>query len=187
MAIPRLRIDETALLVIDLQESLLRPVIDRHRVVSNSTLLIKVGIELAFPILVTELYPQRLGRTVDRVSAVMIDPAARIEKTAYSATGDLLIEMLQRWRRSSVLVCGIESHVCVLQTVLDLQAAGHQAFVVADAVSSSQPDQTGHALRRMEAAGAVTTSVMSATYELLGEIGHPSRRACVALMRELER
>ncbi len=141
--------------------------------------------ELGIPFLVTEHYAQGLGRTVQAITAAMIDPASRVEKTRFSAVVPVVDEMLRSWRRGTVLVCGIEAHVCVLQTVLDLQASGRQCFVVSDAVASSQPEQLDHAVRRMEAAGAITTGVMSAMYELLGDAGHPSRRACVELAKQI--
>ena len=126
-----------------------------------------------------------LDRTVDELTSVMIDPAARIEKTRFSASVDLVEERLRNWRRTSVLVCGVEAHVCVAQTVLDLQASGRQCFVVSDAIAASQVDQVAPAIRRMESAGAVTTGVMAAMYELLGDAAHPARRACVELAKQI--
>ena len=117
----------------------------------------------------------------------MADPAARIEKTRFSAAVEIVLDLLQSWRRTSVLLCGIEAHVCIMQTALDLQAAGRQCFVVSDAISATQTDQIAPALRRMEAAGAVTTGVMSAMYELLADARHPARRACVELAKAIAR
>jgi nicotinamidase-related amidase len=186
MAIPRLTIDETALLVIDVQEKLVPTVARPERLVTNCSLLLRLVGEIGIPYLVTEHYPNGLGRTVDELTSVMIDPSARIEKTRFSAAVDLVEERLQAWRRTNVLVCGIEAHVCVTQTVLDLQASGRQCFVVSDAISASQADQVDPAIRRMEAAGAVTTGVMAAMYELLGDASHPSRRACVELVKQIQ-
>jgi nicotinamidase-related amidase len=183
--IPRLYIPETALLVIDVQEKLIPTIPDRDRLVNNCAIMIQVAAELQLPYLVTEQYPQGLGRTIEEVTAVMLDPAARIEKTRFSAKVEIVDDLLRSWRRTSVLVCGIEAHVCVLQTVLDLQAAGRQCYLVSDAIAASQPVQIDHAISRMEAAGAVTTSVMSAMYELLGDSNHPSLRACVELAKRI--
>ena len=183
---PRLRPDDTTLLVIDMQERLLPAIVDRERVINNCVVMLRLVRELNLPFLVTEHYPQGLGRTVEPVSAAMFDPSARIEKTRFSAVVDVVDDLLTSWRRSNVLVCGIETHVCVLQTVLDLQTSGRQAFVVSDAVAAAHRDQGPFALRRMEAAGAVVTGVMSAMYELLGDAAHPARRACVALAKEIQ-
>jgi nicotinamidase-related amidase len=86
-----------------------------------------------------------------------------------------------------VLVCGVEAHVCVLQTVLDLQAGGRQAFVCTDAVSASQRDQIQPALARMGAAGAVMTGVLSAMYELLGDCANENFRACLELAKSIQK
>jgi nicotinamidase-related amidase len=185
MPIPRLKIDQTALLVIDMQEKLVPTIIDRERLVTNCAILLRFVGEIGIPYLLTEHYPNGLGRTVDELTSVMIDPASRIEKTRFSAFVDLVDERLLAWRRTSVLVCGIEANVCVAQTVLDLQASGRQAFVVSDAIAASQVDQVAPAVRRMESAGAITTGVMAAMYELLGDAAHPARRACVELAKQI--
>ncbi|MHC5114971.1 MAG: isochorismatase family protein [Planctomycetota bacterium] len=187
MPIPRLLPDETALLVIDVQDKLVATIPDRERLITNCTILMRMAGELGVPTLVTEHYPTGLGRTVGPVNTAMIDPAARIEKTKFSALVDVVDEHLIAWRRPSVLLCGLEANVCVLQTALDLQVTGRQSFVVLDAVAASQPDQIAPAARRWEAAGAITTGVMSAMYELLADAQHPARRACVELAKGIER
>jgi nicotinamidase-related amidase len=187
MPIPRLQLESAALLVVDVQERLMPSIADAPRLIQHCSILLRMAGLLRLPFLVTEQNPRGLGRTVDAVAAAMPDPAQRIEKTCFSATVDLVLERLRAWRTGSVLVCGIETHVCVLQTVLDLQAAGHQAFVITDAVSGSQPDQAGPALARMQAAGAVTTGVMSAMYELLRDANHPAFRPCLELAKSIIR
>ncbi|HRP64374.1 MAG TPA: isochorismatase family protein, partial [Phycisphaerales bacterium] len=103
-----------------------------------------------------------------------------------SALLERVDQHLIRWNRRSVLIAGVEAHVCVLQTVLDLHATGRQCFVCTDAVSAGQRHQIPHALRRMERAGAVLTGVLSALYEMLADSTHPSFRACLSLAKELE-
>jgi nicotinamidase-related amidase len=120
------------------------------------------------------------------VAAAMTDQSRRIEKTRFSACIDLVDQQLASWRRGTILLCGIEAHVCVLQTVLDLHTQGRQCFVCSDAVSSSQRDQMPPAYRRMERAGAVVTGVMSAMYELLGDAGHPAFRGCLSLAKAVQ-
>ena len=185
MPLPRLRIEETALLVIDMQEKLLPSIAGSEAVLHNCSVLLSMAAELQIPALVTEHYPQGLGRTVAGITAVMVDPASRIEKTRFSAVVPLVEELLRNWRRTSVLVCGIEAQVCVLQSVLDLLDSGRQPFVVSDAIGSSQPSQIDSTLRRTEAAGAITTGVMSAMYEMLADARHPSRRRCVELAKRI--
>jgi nicotinamidase-related amidase len=187
MPVPRLRVDDTALLVVDVQERLVPAIPDRERLIGNCVIMLRAATELGIPSLVTEHYPKGLGRTVEEVTAVMVDQAARVEKTRFSAAVDVVDDILRSWRRSTILVCGIDAHVCVLQTVLDFQAGGRQCFVVSDAVAASHPDQIAPAYRRMEAAGAFTTGVMSAMYELLGDAAHPSRAALVDLAKGIRR
>lgn len=186
MPIPRLRAEQTALLVIDVQERLMPTIVDRQRLENNCGILLRLASELKIPYLVTEQYPRGLGRTVDAVAAVMADPSQRVEKTRFSALVDVVDEQLTAWNRTSILICGIEAHVCVLQTVLDLQATGRQCFVCTDAISASQRDQIAPAQQRMQRAGAVLTGVMSAMYELLGDAQHPSFRACLELAKAVE-
>jgi nicotinamidase-related amidase len=113
----------------------------------------------------------------------MPDQSRRIEKTRFSACVDLVEQQLADWNCSTILVGGIEAHVCVLQTVLDLHATGRQAFVCTDAVSASQREQIGPAMRRMERAGGVLSGVLSAMYELLGDASHPAFGACLELAK----
>ena len=116
----------------------------------------------------------------------MSDRSRRVEKTRFSSLVDVVDERISGWRRSTVLICGIEAHVCVLQTVLDLQASGRQSFLCTDAISSSQRDQLEPAYDRMTAAGAVRTGVMSAMYELLADASHPAFRSCLELAKAVE-
>jgi nicotinamidase-related amidase len=186
MPVPRLRIDDTVLLVIDVQERLMPTIIDRQRVIANCAILIRMATELGIPHLVTEQYPRGLGRTVQPVTDAMADQSRRIEKTRFSAMVDLVRQQLDAWNRGTVLLAGIEAHVCVLQTSLDVLAGGRCCFICSDAVSASQHDQIGHALRRMERAGAVTTGVLSAMYELLGDAKHEAFGACLELAKAVE-
>jgi nicotinamidase-related amidase len=186
MPIPRLRIDDAVLLVIDVQERLMPTIADRDKLTCNCAILLRMAAEMGIPYLVTEQYPSGLGRTVESVASAMIDPSRRIEKTQFSACIELVHDQLLAWQRSSVLVCGIEAHVCVLQTVLDLHATGRQTFVCTDAVSASQRDQIGPAFDRMKRAGAVLTGVLSAMYELLQDSTHKAFRPCLELAKAIK-
>jgi nicotinamidase-related amidase len=183
MAIPRLRIDQTALLVIDVQERLMPTIAESQRVIQNCAIMLRTAAALGMPYLVTEQYPQGLGRTVDAVGRAMTDQSRRIEKTRFSACVDLVHEQLMAWRRGTILVCGVEAHVCVLQTSLDLLSTGRQVFLVTDAISASQPDQIPHAYERLNAAGATRTGVLSCMYELLGDSTNPAFRTCLDLAK----
>lgn len=183
MPIPRLRIEDAVLLVVDVQERLMPTIVDADRLTANCAILLRMAAEMGIPYLVTEQYPAGLGRTVEPVSKAMIDQSRRIEKTRFSACIDIVDRQLAMWRRGTVLIAGIEAHVCVLQTVLDMHVSGRQCFVCSDAVSASQREQIGPAYRRMERAGAVITGVMAAMYELLGDAAHPAFRGCLELAK----
>lgn len=183
MPIPRLRIPETALLVIDVQERLMPAIVDRERVTTNCAILLRMADALELPYFVTEQYPRGLGRTVEEVASAMSDQSRRVEKTRFTAAIDIILEELVAWRRPTVLLAGVEAHVCVLQTVLDLQAEGLQSFMCTDAISASQPGQVGPAFERMQAAGGVPTGVLAAMYELMEDATHPAFRVCLDLAR----
>ena len=186
MPIPRLLPQRTALLVIDMQESLLSTIPNADRIANNCDVLLRAADALGLPYLVTEHYPRGLGRTVEQVASAMSDQSRRVEKTAFSAAVGLPAEQLQTWGSASVLIAGMETHIAVVQTVLDLQAAGRQCFVCADAVGGSRADQSDHALGRMRDAGAVITGVVSAMYELLGTANDPRFRLCLELAKRVQ-
>ena len=185
MPIPRLTIDTASLLVIDIQERLVSSIVDRDRLITNSSILLRMASELGMPYFVTEQYPSGLGRTIEEVASAMTDPSRRVEKSRFSAAIDLITDQFVAWRRSCVIICGIEAHVCVLQTGLDLQEAGFHCFLCSDAISANQQGQIAPALRRMERAGAVTTGVLSVMYELIGDAAHPAFRSLLELAKEI--
>ena len=185
MPVTRLTIDTAGLLVIDIQEKLVESIVDRDRLVTNSSILLRMASELGMPYFVTEQYPAGLGRTIEEVTSAMTDPSRRVEKSRFSAAIDLITDQFVAWRRSCVIICGIEAHVCVLQTVLDLQEAGFHCFLCSDAISANQQGQIAPALRRMERAGAVSTGVLSVMYELIGDAAHPAFRSLLELAKEI--
>jgi nicotinamidase-related amidase len=182
----RLHPDTTVLLVIDIQEHLVPNIIDSDRLISNSAILLRVASELGIPYYVTEQYPQGLGRTVDDIASAMTDPSRRVEKTSFSAAVSLILDQMATWRRTSVIICGIEAHVCVLQTVLDFQDAGYHCFLCTDAISAGQHGQIAPAIRRMERAGAIPTGVLSVMYELMRKSTHPSFRVLLELAKQVK-
>ncbi len=183
MPIPRLRRDSTALLVIDVQERLQSSIHLGTDVAFNCGLLLDVAATLGLPTLVTEQYVKGLGRTVEALRAKIRPGTLIVEKTRFSAAVPETVAFLDRHRITSVLVCGVETHVCVLQTSLDLLAGGRQVFLVTDASSSGQRDQISPALQRLQAAGAVLTGTLGATYELLGDAADPQFKECLSIVK----
>jgi len=185
MPIPRLNLDRTALLVIDVQERLLPTIFDADRVVANCTAALELARLLGLPAVVTEQYTRGLGRSAPAIAAAAAGHAAVVEKTRFSALVPEVDALLSARRCDDVLVCGVEAHVCVQQTVLDLLATGRQPFLLSDAVSAGRPDQIPPAFRRMERAGATPSGVLGAAYELLGDAAHPQFRSVLGVVKTL--
>lgn len=185
MAIPRLNIDDAAVLVIDVQERLLPTIHQAERVIHNCATLVHIARVFDLPCIVTEQYPKGLGRTAGPILEAMDDAQQPIEKTRFSSCVDPVVDQLRTSDRKSVIIGGIEAHVCVVQSVLDLQESGWQCFICSDAVSAGQVDQIQPALERMRSAGAVITGMTSVMYELMRDSTHPAFKQCLELTKRL--
>ena len=167
----RLTRAKAGLVVVDVQERLLPAIFEQQRVVQNTVRLIQGATVLRVPIFATEQYRKGLGATVPEVAGA-IPGFAPMEKLAFSACGAAgFIPALKQKKVSEAILCGIEAHVCVSQTCLDLLDEGFRVFVVADAVSSRTPENYRFGLDRMRAAGAVIVSTEMVLFELLEQAG----------------
>ncbi len=167
-----------ALLVVDVQEAFRPAVAGFDAAAARTAILLRGAQILGLPVVVTEQYPRGLGRTVPEVLDHLEGPRP-LEKTAFSACR---AEGFGIGSRTQALVCGIEAHVCVSQTVHDLLDRGVEAHVAADAVASRSPADREIGLAKMAAAGAVLTSTETALFELLGEAGTPEFKAIQGLV-----
>lgn len=186
-AVGRLVPSDTALLVCDVQERF-RPLIHKMETVVNTTkLMTSVAKELGLPIVATQQYTKVFGPTVADAFA---DPkdigtlAPVFEKKKFSMMTEECSRHLASLGRTSYLLVGIEAHVCLQQTALDLLERGHDVHVVADGVSSQQPYDREVALRRMESGGAWLTTAQSAAFMLLGGADHPNFKAVSKLVKD---
>jgi nicotinamidase-related amidase len=164
--------EECALIVIDIQEKLLPAIFEKERVLKNSQLLIRAAGILNVPTIATTQYAKGLGETVSEVKSLLSNEA--IDKQMFSCFGsDVFCSVLKRLpgRRSTVLLCGMESHICVAQTALAALREGYLVHVASDAVSSRTEWNWKVGLDRMRAAGAVISSAEMITYELLRSSG----------------
>lgn len=186
MAIPRLRPDDTLLLVVDVQERLMPTIHDGAELVTAIGVLGGFAALMAMPTVVTEQYVRGLGRTVPGLDSVLGD-APRFEKTQFSGCTPEVLEHLRRLQRPNILVCGIEAHVCILQTTLDLLASGFIPWLALDGISGSDRRQMDVAIGRMRGAGAICTGAMAAIYELIGDADHPQFKASLELAKRLPR
>ena len=178
-----LRRDDAVLVLIDVQEKLLPAIANRDEVVRNCRILLEGARILGIPIIVTEQYTKGLGPTVADLVAAAGD-APRFEKMTFSCAGcDLFAEKLEDIDREQVLLCGIEAHVCVVQTALDLLADGWQIQVPADAVGSRRAENRQIAIDRMRQSGVVITATESALFEMLVAAGTDAFKSIVRLVR----
>jgi nicotinamidase-related amidase len=163
--------DDATLLVVDIQEKLVPAVQDASGMVARCRWLIAVAVDLGLPVVFSEQYPQGLGETLPLLSA-LAPQAAVVEKLHFSCMeGQCLPDSLMS--RRQVIVCGMETHVCVLQTVMGLLQEGKQVFVVADAVSSRSLPDRDYGLQRMRDAGAVLVTREMVLFECLRVSGTP--------------
>jgi nicotinamidase-related amidase len=161
---PKLDRERTALVVVDIQEAFRKAVPSFDQVAESAARLVQGAEAMGIPIVVTEQYPKGLGHTVPEVADHLPDGWQPIEKVRFSAAE---AEGFNLDGRDQVLVCGIETHVCVNQTVLDLLESDVEVEVVADAVGSRTAENRELGLHKAEQAGAVLTSVETALFELL--------------------
>lgn len=170
----------TALVIVDLQEAFAKAIPDFAEVAAAAGTLAEGAGALGLPVAVTEQYPQGLGATVPAVADHLppgTEPRAKVRFSAAEAEG------FDLGGSGQALVCGIEAHVCVNQTVLDLLSQGLEVHVARDAVGSRTAENRDLGLDKMEAAGAVITSVETALFELLGGSDHPAFKKVQALIK----
>ena len=179
-----LRRDQTGLVVVDVQEGF-RPVIDGFEDMTRNVGILAEGFGLLDrPVLISEQYPKGLGHTVAEVEDRLPAFTDRVEKMRFSACGVESFERaLKRARCTSWVVCGIETHVCVNQTVLDLLERGFEVHVAEDAVSSRTATNRRIGLEKMLGAGARATSAEMALFEMLEQAGGDEFKAISKLVR----
>ncbi|MFA7594290.1 MAG: isochorismatase family protein [Thiohalobacteraceae bacterium] len=177
---------DSALLVIDVQTRLTgaMPAAARAAVLRSAGILIDAAKALAIPILHTEQYPRGLGPTEPVLAERLADAAHCLEKTTFSccdATGFDAAACADD--RTQWILCGMEAHVCVLQTALDLHARGLQVFVVEDGVCSRTEANRANALARLRQAGVIVTNTESVLFEWLRDAADPQFKALSVLIR----
>jgi nicotinamidase-related amidase len=175
--------ERSQLVVVDIQEKLgaVMPEKVLARVIRNTQLLLSTAGSLGIPVTVTEQYPKGLGATDARVTGSIPASAGRIQKTRFSCVGAAGFDTSTA--RPQIVLTGMESHICVLQTAMDLLGAGLQPYVVEDAVCSRKLENYENALRRLEQAGVVIITAESVVFEWLRDARHPQFKAVSAQVR----
>ncbi|KPQ09093.1 MAG: amidase [Saliniramus fredricksonii] len=175
------------LLIVDFQERLMPAIHAGAAVAERAGILIRSADALAIPVAVTEQYPRGLGPTIAPIRELLPATAFIHEKITFSAQRDPAFAAhfaaLREVGRDQIVVAGAEAHVCVLQTALDLQAAGYQIFLVADAVGSRVPESRECAIDRARQAGCVVVNSEMVVFEWMERAGTETFRALSQLIR----
>jgi nicotinamidase-related amidase len=181
VSLAKLDRERAALVVIDVQEAFRKAVPSFDDIARATATLIRGAEAVGIPILVTEQYPKGLGRTVKEVATHLPEGVRPIEKVCFSAAE---AEGFDLRGRNQALVCGVEAHVCVNQTVLDLLDEDVEVHVAQDAVGSRFEQNRSVGLHKAETAGAVITSVETALFELVGRAGTDEFKRVQSLVLE---
>jgi nicotinamidase-related amidase len=166
-----IKLNHSSLVIIDLQEKLLPFIADNQTVINNCSWLNQLAQRLNIPTIVCEQYPKGLGLTCstirDRVPISVI-----VDKVSFSAARDLVFtDKLAALNKNQVIICGIESHVCVLQTALDLKNLDYDVYVVADAIGSRQLEDKKYAIKRLIHNGITVVTKEMVLFEWLETAG----------------
>jgi nicotinamidase-related amidase len=176
-------LDNTALCVVDVQGKLAHLMHEKEELFLNVERLIKGAQILEMPIILTEQYPKGLGPTLSQLTELMSD-VKPIEKISFSCcANDDFSEKIRELGRRQLLLTGIETHICIYQTSLDLIEAGYEVSLVADAVSSRTEFNKSIALDRIKTAGALLTTTEMALFELLHKAEGPKFKEISKLIK----
>jgi nicotinamidase-related amidase len=162
-----LHIDNTVLLIVDVQEKLSKIILNREDLLASLVKVINGAQVLGVPIILTEQNPAGLGQTIPEVKLLLPD-IKPVSKFSFSCCGEeVCVKQLAALKRSQILLGGIESHICVYQTAVDLVSRGYEVQVLVDCVSSRTQENKALGLEKMKEAGAGITSVETALFELM--------------------
>jgi nicotinamidase-related amidase len=174
----------TGLLVIDIQEKFRPAVASFDEVVASAVILVRAFGILRMPVLATEQYPKGLGPTVKPIVDALPPQTVPLVKKCFSCCGaDGFIERLERTGVSALALCGVETHVCVYQTALDLIARGHTVIAIANAMASRSEIDHITALRRIEQAGGIIMTIEMLLFDLLRTADAPDFREIQKLVK----
>jgi nicotinamidase-related amidase len=178
-----LKKEKAVLVFIDVQRRLAETMHDKRNLFANLERMVASAQKLEVPILLTEQIPEKLGGTSERFR-IMLESVMAIEKSAFSCCGESVFsDAFEALGKRQAILVGIEAHVCVYQTALDLLEDGVEVFVVADAVSSRNPENKELALQAMRDAGAKIIPTETAVFALLRDAADPCFKELLKLIK----
>lgn len=176
--------EKTALVVIDMQEAFRNSIADFTEIASRIAVAVRGFRVLEVPVIVTEQYPKGLGRTAPEILDALPDRFEVAEKTAFSSCGsNTFLEQLNETGAKQIVVCGIETHICVNQTAHDLLEKGFEVHILQDCVSSRFDYNKFAGLRKMKMSGVVPSSVEMSLFELMRDSQHEHFKAIQRLIK----
>lgn len=178
-----LEIENCCLVVVDVQGKLAQLMHGKEELFKNIRILIKAAKILSIPILWCQQVPEALGQTVPEIAELLVDNQP-INKSAFSCCGDEKFNIaVEKLARQQILLCGIETHVCIYQTAMDLKSKGKEVHVIADAVSSRTLGNKQIALEKMKSNGIGIDCTEMVLFELLKTVSHPSFKTIAKLIK----
>ncbi len=186
MVITRITREDSALVVVDVQENIIHTIAKKTQVLASMRAIIQASTVLKVPIIVTE--QENLGKIISEIANLLNGDVPRVRKIAFSCWSNSVFKRkLRAKRRKIVLVCGIETHICVLQTVLSLLESGFRVVVLEDGASSHDRHDHESAVKRICDAGAIVTTTETAIYELTEQAAIQEFKQILAIVKELRR
>ena len=180
------RSDASILVIVDVQEPFARAMADRERMIANITTLARVARINGAPVIVTEQNAARLGPTVPELASVLkeLEVYEPIGKMAFSCCAvEPFVQRVYDSGRDTLVLVGMEAHVCIAQTALDALNMGYRAHVVQDAVTSRHREDFQVAMEKLRHAGAIISTTEMLAYELLGEAGTPQFKQAMQYLK----
>ena len=179
-----MRRQDSLLVVIDVQERLVTAMDSPREVISTCAKLISVAERLSIPFIITEQYPKGLGATVQEISSELPEDTAVFEKTSFNALAeDGVLDKIKSYGKTQIVICGIETHICVHQTAAALLREGFEVYVVKDACASRNKYEFKQGIELMETNGAKVTCVEIVLFEWLKTAKNPHFKEIQALIK----
>ena len=180
----QLNLEDSLVLIIDVQDKLLNAVFNKEQVEKKSAIVAEAAKILGIPVVVTEQYPKGLGNTIPAVKDALAEDTEIFEKTSFSAlNNEEILEAIKKHNKKQILIFGIETHICVSQTTAAFRELGYEVSVIKDACGSRAEEEYLAGLERMKDNGAYIITTEIALFEWLKGAKHPNFKAVQALIK----